>query len=239
MKKIYINGNLFDIPDTTDMKGASGEVYRLVTKDEDLAVKIYHESVDYQYIDSWYPDEDELDCFTLAYTPNLPVLLSKHKVLDENKKYIGCATDYVTETRGNSYNAIKRLPIDLFFRYMNDIENSIPYFDERFISLCDWQLGNLKLGITKSNADEKIYIFDDSEYSLVYDTNDAFEMNNLIEDITSRYSNEFGVTAKNAFMKHLLNSGDYLRYFEKVTRGYNNIEEFFTDYAKVYQKKSS
>lgn len=236
MKKILINKETFFLQKNTNMKGASGMVYHLVKDKEILAVKIYHEKIDCSFIDRWFPTEDELDFFIECYDSNLPILLSKYKVCDETNNYIGCATDFIQETRGESIEAIKKLPLSLFFKYLYDIKDSITYFDNKKITLCDLQCTNIKLGTIMNSNKERIYIFDDSSYFLDDSPYNEEEINNLVEDISYNYCLNISEYIAKKFTSEMRKHNNYLKFLERTTSGYSNLDECFKDYAKVYKK---
>lgn len=230
MQKIFINNNCFIVPNKSDMNGCSGNVYKIKMDDEIIAAKIYHKK------NVIYPDEEVIDLFTNFYSNQIPVLISKYKITDENNNYIGCATDFVTETRGDTLSAIKELPTELLIKYLYDIQDTIPFFNNRYISIYDWHLGNIKLGTINNSNKERLYIFDDSYYTLDTNLDNELEFNYLIEDIITRYA----LLKPNVPIVEILNrikkEKNYLDYFEKMTRGYKNIEECYNDMAKVYKK---
>lgn len=101
-RKIYIAGKDYVLPDNPIAKaGATGTVYRLCVGQEDLAVKIYHPEPILGDDDIWYPPIDELEYFIDFSKETLPILLSRYAVYNEDMQYCGCATDYISETRGN------------------------------------------------------------------------------------------------------------------------------------------
>lgn len=230
MQKIYIDNNCFTIPDESDMYGCSGNVYELKKDNEIIAAKIYHK--DYVI----YPKEEIIDIFTNCYSNQIPVLISKYKITDENNKYIGCATDFVTETRGDTLSALKELPTELLIKYLYDIQDTIPFFNNRYISIYDWHLGNIKLGTINNSNKERLYLFDDSYYTLDTNLDNELEFNYLIEDIITRYALLKTYFPIAEIINKMKKENNYLDFLEKMTRGYKNIEECYNDMAKILKK---
>lgn len=237
-KNIYINKQFFSLPLINGKSGNSGSVYHLVKDNEDLAVKIYHSSIeedDYP----WYPNENDLVYLTKQYQKISPVVLSKYKVDDSNHTYIGCASPYIYETRGETSDAIWLLPRDTFFDYFYNIIDTIPYFNSKKISLCDWSMNNIILGKTKNIDQEKLFIFDDSDYSVEDKATDNYiEVNNLVEDIIYNYIEDEDSKTKDKILTKVKRNTHYINFLEKYSKSNSNMKEFM-DECITQSKKTS
>lgn len=238
-KKIYIEGKSYILPEhPVAQAGATGTVYRLPIDQEDSAVKIYHSEPILGDDDICYPSLDELEYFIDFSKETLPILLSKHIVYDEDKQYCGCATDFITETRGNTADALFSLPKEFVFDKLHQLWSVIPILDEWGIESNDWSLENIKLGKGRELS-EMIYLYDDSNYHVSRSkTNNLWEANYLIEDIVAYYcSTHFQEEIAERICDSITQRDNTLTYLERQSKNFSTLAEALDHKAKVLQKK--
>ena len=254
IKNIKINGHSFELDlSNGSIPGYSGTVYKLVNNSEDLAVKIYRSKIEYvgENQDDWFPTSDELEHFINFSSIMYPIILSRYKVLDENDKYIGCCGYYVEETKGKTEEIIFDFPRDDLFKNIHGLYSKIPMVSLAGIILDDWRIENIKYGtITKFPQEERLYVFDDSNYEKSdLDTKSILTLNyscfeDFILDLVqyfyrySKYSNTCGKD-KNLyenFTNMIRLSKNRFNYLEEKSKDYPNIKEFLFDYPKKYIK---
>lgn len=238
-RKIYIRGQVYFLPDEKVAPiGASGTVYRLDTGDEDLAVKIYHSEPILDDDEIYYPTIGDLNYF-IDFSPEvLPILLSKYAVEDEDHQYVGCATDFITETRGSTTDALFTLPKDIIFNYLHQLWDTIPTLDAWGISSSDWSLSNIMLGKSR-RLPEGIYLFDDSNYEVSREhTDNIWEANFLIEEIVEEYcSSRFDEEIYRRILSRVSQQDNPLAYLERQCKNHKTIGSSLDQQAKILQKK--
>ena len=247
-RNIKINGNFFKLDLSNGSKPSySGTVYQLNDGKDDLAIKIYRDKPKskYEIKDIWFPKEESLEYFIKVSEDIYPILLSKSKVLDEEDKYIGCSSYYVTETQGSTKEFIYEMPIDMLFENLYFLKDQIPVISKSKIILEDWRLDNIKYGtITRFPNVERIYSFDDSSYvisDISYDeilTINYQVFDGLANDLLHYFYNQNNVDSGPyfSFRLSLEAKKQVFEYIEENSKGYNSLKEFLLDYPKVYKK---
>lgn len=223
----------------------TGICYHLVTGEEDLAVKIYYEGVD-------YPRQEEIEFFGKFSKEVVPVLISKYPVFDESRNYIGCAAPFIEETQGKAKDILYTMQSEKFLNGMIEIQEKLFVFDRNGIFLSDWGIHNLMIG-KGQQIPFGIYLVDDSYYMRVdFDV----ELHNqqvfyqLIRSIVGHYLRKKGLfnchmeeeeeTFLNDFLEALTLSNPFfctIPKLEKEMTGYNNLQEYLDDYIEIKQKK--
>ena len=199
--EIVINEQLYNLDKENKIGyGTTSDVYRLRQDNLDLAVKIY---TNYFTKAKRKQAVENIKLFSEIAKDVYPILLSTNVVTDIDGNCIGCTTPYVNNSKMGEY-PIFDLPCENFFEYVNEIREKSKILSHNRIALSDCNDNNIKLGTISNIPDiEKIYLFDDDKYR-IYDSSDLLhtedkinELNNysiddLIEDIMSRYYNKVG-----------------------------------------------
>lgn len=249
-KNIKINDQIYKmkLQAISKEKTYSGTVYPLQVEENLMAIKIYRTKKDFpsEQQDDWFPPLEDIQEFIEVSYQSFPFLLSNCIVLDEENKYIGCGTYCVTETKGDTKQIIFDLPRDKFFQDTDKLREQIPVLSKAKISLSDCSIDNIKFGtITKKPKEERLYIFDDSNYRIEEDydiktitkENDKC-FNELALDILYFYlhTNQIPLDICYEILDEVRKHNDHFSFLEKESRGYLNMNEFLLDYTKRYQK---
>ena len=232
----------------TEKKTYSGTVYRLQVEERDMAIKVYRTEKMYEEeeMDDWFPPYQDMEVFLKASSEVFPFLLSDIIVFDEKDHYIGCGCYFVTETMGNTSNILFDITLNDFFTYIFSLEEKIPVISKYHISLDDLSIGNARLGTISGVPNiSKLYMFDDSNYRVSEDsikeiTNDNYtSFSDFIYQLISDYYSAHQYTNREYVfvLKELRRKDNYLKFLEKESRGYSNMNEFLLDYIKTFHKK--
>lgn len=246
VRNVVINDCLYSLSLKDGMEGkASGTCYRLLQDDLDLAVKLYSAH-------SFYPSLFDLEKFCLLMEECVPVLLSKYPVFDEEGNYIGCATPYIMESRGDTLKALYELPISEILTYLRALSNAVSILVENSIGLCDWGVHNSKLGKGK-DLPFGLYVFDDSYYTVSTKPYSLLEENNqnalsrLIRGIVHwrlwNLENKYHVDPffdekYHAYLERFYYQLDPVAFFEAETSGFNTLEMYVQDIVQKVKNKS-
>ena len=248
IKNIKINDKQIELDISNGSKPSySGTVYELDAESDKLAIKIYRSSPrdKYEIKNSWFPTEEDLERFIEVSNSTYPILLSHDKVMDQDDKYIGCSTYYVTETKGNTKELIYEMPFTELFESIYSLKEQIPIISKAKIMLDDWRLDNIKYGtISKFPNIERFYSFDDSCYSI---GNSDYEhilncnyrcFDGLANDLAHYFYNQKDMDDIYFYGFRLLLKGklNTFEYIEETSRGYENLGEYLIEYPKVINK---
>lgn len=238
-KNIIIDNKKYSLDLIPVSKGGfSGVTYHLKEDGLDLAVKLYNQYSNSLMDYSWYPEFYALEYFIKVSDYTYPVLLSKFVVTDEDDNYIGCASPFIYETRGNIEECIFKLPREMVLNGLLSIINTVPIFNKAQIVLDDWNINNMKFGNIQGLG-EAFYMFDDSNYR-IGDTSCANNLiaNALIEDIIADFCiTNHDIKINDRIMDDMGKRADYIDFLIDRSNGFENIGDFLDDYAKTLKKK--
>ena len=240
MVPIYINDREYFIYPKTDFldAGASGNCYKVWDDDRILTVKLYLNESGLSGEEIFFPDEKMLEKFIQLSPYTSPILLSNYLVRDENGNYIGCARDYIEASSSNATEAVFQLPKEEALEHFQRIEKKIPIFNENGILLDDWNSYNIMLGRI-AGGDEKLYIFDDSSYSLssYCRPSNRREFTHLMEDMIEEYLLTYGLDRVRPYVVDTLRAYAPIHFFESVSEHSNTLGEGVLQYAKKMEDR--
>ena len=248
-KNIKINNEIYQLELEPIIKRPtySGKIYRLQIKDNLMAIKLYRTQKcdNYEIQDDWFPPLKDITKFIELSSQTFPLLLSNSIVLDENDKYIGCSSYYVSDSNDTSKMTIFDIPREQFFFDIFSLEEQLSICSNNHILINDLSIFNLKFGtITKNPNKERIYFFDDSNYRLadynikIIETENHEEFNEFGLNILEYYfdSNLYFKEQYAEFLYEVSRNKNVFSFIEKESRDYLTISDFLQDRVKRYLK---
>ena len=236
MVPIYINDKEYFIYPKTDYldAGASGKCYKVCDDDRILTVKLYLSESGLSGEEVFFPDEETLEKLIQLSPYASPILLSQYLVRDGKGNYIGCARDYIKASSPNTTEAVFQLPKEKALEHFQKIEEKIPIFNENGILLDDWNSYNVMFGRV-ANGDEKLYVFDDSSYTLssYHRQSNHHEFTHLIEDMIEEYLLAYNLELVRPYVIDKLRASyTPIHFFENISNHSNTLGEGVLQYAK-------